>query len=90
MVSAALWVPARLRLAPVAVRLIHGERGPPDGALRTFEARLAQALPLEELLLGSPRPSARTLDLQVAEVWIATGPTGARRLRPCRRQPAWS
>ena len=63
-VAALLWVPTRHRLSPAVSRLVHGERGPPEQALRVFEARLAQALPLEELLLGlaetlrlSPSPS---------------------------------
>lgn len=70
--SAVVWVPARARLSPVVVRLVHGERGPPEQALDAFETRLARALPLDELLLGLAETLRRTLALTVAEVWIAT------------------
>jgi signal transduction histidine kinase len=71
-VTAVLWVPARSRLTPVVARLVHGDRGPPEQALRAFETRLSRALPLDELLLGLAETLRRTLALSSAEVWIAT------------------
>ena len=69
--SAVLWVPLR-EVRPAVTRLVHGQRGPPEQALRAFGTRLSRALPLDELLLSSPRRLRRTLALSAAEVWIAT------------------
>ncbi len=71
-VAALLWVPTRHRLSPAVSRLVHGERGPPEQALRVFETRLSRALPLDELLLGLAETLRQTLALSVAEVWIVT------------------
>ena len=71
-VSAVTWVPIRGRLRPLAMRLVHGDPRAPDQALRVFGARLARALPLDELLLELVETLRRTLALEVAEVWIAT------------------
>ena len=71
-VSAWLWVPTRHRLWPSVSRLVQGERGVPEQALRVFETRLSRALPLDELLLGLAETLRRTLALSVAEVWIVT------------------
>jgi signal transduction histidine kinase len=87
-VSALVWVPTRRRLSPVVTRLVHGERGPPEQALRAFETRLARALPLEELLLGLAETLRRTLALSVAEVWIATDTLLERAASDPARPPA--
>ena len=88
MLSAVLWVPTRGRLSPAVTRLVHGERGPPEQALRAFETRLSRALPLDELLLGLAETLRRTLALSVAEVWIATDALLERAASDPARPPA--
>lgn len=86
--SAVLWVPTRGRLSPAVTRLVHGQRGPPEQALRAFETRLSRALPLDELLLGLAETLRRTLALSVAEVWIATDALLERAASDPARPPA--
>ena len=72
-VAALLSIAVRGRLTRFANRLVHGERGPPDEALRAFASRLTRALPLEELLLQLAESLRRTLALAAAEVWTGSG-----------------
>jgi signal transduction histidine kinase len=71
-VSAALYVPARVRLADVANGLVYGERHAPDEVLRTFGTRLSRAIPMDELLLQLAESLRKTLVLTRAEVWTGT------------------
>ncbi len=74
-VAAALYRPARERLADVANRLVYGERHAPDEVLRTFGTRLSRAIPMDELLLQLAESLRKTMALRRAEVW--TGTAGA-------------
>ncbi len=71
-VAAALWVPARERLAEYATRRVYGERHAPDEVLRTFGSRMTRALPFDELLLQLAESLKATLALDAAEVWTRT------------------
>ncbi|MEA2135354.1 MAG: hypothetical protein QOC68_3263 [Solirubrobacteraceae bacterium] len=70
---ALLWIPTRERLIEIAGRLVHGERGSPDEALRAFGGRLTRALSLDELLLQLVETLRRSLALEAAEVWTGAG-----------------
>ncbi len=74
-VAAAVYLPARERLADAANRLVYGEREAPDTVLRTFGSRLTRAIPMDELLLQLAESLRKTMALDVAEVW--TGSNGA-------------
>lgn len=71
-VAAALYLPARERLADAANRLVYGERHAPDEVLRTFGSRLSRAIPMDELLLQLAESLRKTLALTRAEVWTGT------------------
>ena len=73
-VAAAVYLPARARLAEMANRLVYGEREAPDAVLRTFGSRLSRAIPMDELLLQLAESLRKTMALQAAEVW--TGSAG--------------
>jgi signal transduction histidine kinase len=73
-VAAAVYLPARQRLADVANRLVYGEREAPDTVLRTFGSRLSRAIPMDELLLQLAESLRKTMALAAAEVW--TGADG--------------
>ncbi len=68
-VSAALYIPARDRLAVAADRLVYGAPQDPAQALDTFGSRMTRALPMEELLLQLVELSKKHFSLQAAEVW---------------------
>ncbi|MGI9120034.1 MAG: histidine kinase [Acidimicrobiales bacterium] len=74
-VAAAVYLPARERLADTANRLVYGEREAPDTVLRTFGSRLTRAIPMDELLLQLAESLRKTMALDLAEVW--TGSNGA-------------
>lgn len=71
-VAAALYLPARERLADVANRLVYGERHAPDEVLRIFGTRLSRAIPMDELLLQLAESLGKTMALRGAEVWTGT------------------
>ncbi|MDQ3306241.1 MAG: GAF domain-containing sensor histidine kinase [Actinomycetota bacterium] len=73
-VAAAVYLPARQRLADVTNRLVYGEREAPDEVLRTFGSRLSRAIPMDELLLQLVESLRKTMVLAAAEVW--TGADG--------------
>ena len=70
--AAALYLPARERLAEIGNRLVYGERHAPDEVLRTFGSRLSRAIPMDELLLQLAESLKKTLALKRAEVWTGT------------------
>jgi signal transduction histidine kinase len=72
-VAALLYLPARVRLATFANRLVYGEQHAPDEAMRTFGSRLSRAIPLDELLLQLAESLRKTLALDEAEVWTGSG-----------------
>ena len=72
-VAAALYLPARERLAELANRLVYGERHPPDEVLRTFGSRLSRAVPMDELLLQLAESLRKVMSLRRAEVWTGNG-----------------
>lgn len=71
--AAALYLPARGRLARFANSLVYGERQAPDEVLRTFGTRLSRAIPLDELLLQLAESLRKTMGLAAVEVWTGTG-----------------
>jgi signal transduction histidine kinase len=71
-IAAALYLPARERLAEIGNRLVYGERHAPDEVLRTFGSRLSRAIPMDELLLQLAESLKKTLALKRAEVWTGT------------------
>jgi len=71
--AAALYLPARARLARFANSLVYGERQAPDEVLRTFGSRLSRAIPLDELLLQLAESLRKTMALAAVEVWTGTG-----------------
>jgi signal transduction histidine kinase len=71
-IAAALYLPARQRLAEVGNRLVYGERSAPDEVLRTFGSRLSRSIPMDELLLQLAESLKKTLALKRAEVWTGT------------------
>ena len=71
--TALLYVPVRARLRAAATRRLLGDRGLAGDVLRSFGSRLADPLPLEELLLQLAESLRRTLALESAEVWTGAG-----------------
>ena len=72
-VAAAVYLPARQRLADAANRLVYGEREAPDTVLRTFGSRLSRSIPMDELLLQLAESLRKTMALAAAEVWTGSG-----------------
>lgn len=72
-VAAAVYLPARQRLADAANRLVYGEREAPDTVLSTFGSRLSRAVPMDELLLQLAESLRKTMVLDAAEVWTGSG-----------------
>jgi signal transduction histidine kinase len=70
--AAVLYAPVRERLWQLAIRLIYGERRPPEDALRTFGSRLSRAIPLDELLLQLGESLRKTMG-DAAEIWTGSG-----------------
>ena len=71
--AALLWPPLSGRLSRLARRLVHRERAPPDEVLHALSARLARAIPLEELLLQLAESLRGTFGLAAVEVWTGSG-----------------
>ncbi|HEY6760848.1 MAG TPA: histidine kinase [Baekduia sp.] len=71
--TALLYVPVRARLRATAARRLLGAGGLAGDVLRSFGSRLADPLPLEELLLQLAESLRRTLALESAEVWTGAG-----------------
>jgi signal transduction histidine kinase len=86
-VAAAVYLPARTRLAEVANRLVYGEREAPDTVLRTFGSRLSRAIPMDELLLQLAESLRKTMALAAAEVWTGSGGTLTRAVSVPDRAP---
>jgi signal transduction histidine kinase len=72
-ITALLYQPVRRRLSSFAARLARGERGSPDEVLRAFGQRMAQPLPLDELLLQLAESLRRALALDAVEIWTGSG-----------------
>jgi signal transduction histidine kinase len=72
-VAALVYQPVRRRLSTFAARLTRPERGSPDDVLRAFGHRMAEPLPLDELLLQLAESLRHTLALEAAEVWTGSG-----------------
>ncbi|MET0461398.1 MAG: histidine kinase [Ilumatobacteraceae bacterium] len=68
-------VPVHRGLEASANRRVHGDRTPPDVAVRTFADRMTRAVPMDELLRQLAETLRATMRLHAAEVW--TGGDGA-------------
>jgi signal transduction histidine kinase len=72
-VVALIYAHLRPRLDGFAARLARAESGSPAEVLGTFHARLAHAIPLDELLLQVAESLRRSLGLNRAQLWTGSG-----------------